>query len=195
MKNRRNVRSVGAIAIIVMAASVISLANVSDAESEISPELMAPFEYSSWEFLGSKVINSNKESQTILLTRAFGSMSKIQLRLKCHFIDIDIVMIHFKNGATQEVQLKPNDLGENFYIINVDGGSQIVKKITVWSKQKNHIDEKEPIDREFVAVWGVPTLYLKNTYREVHYQKVQYNTLDNLTKRQPLRSKKAVILD
>jgi len=83
MKNRRNVRSVGAIAIIVMAVSVISLANVSDAESEISPELMAPFEYSSWEFLGSKVVNTKNESQTILLSRAFGSMSKIHEKDYC----------------------------------------------------------------------------------------------------------------
>ncbi len=41
MKKLRNFRTVGAIAIIVMAASAISMANISDSETEVDPELLA----------------------------------------------------------------------------------------------------------------------------------------------------------
>jgi len=75
-----------------------------------------------------------------------------------------------------------------------------MKKITVWPKKKDYIDGKEANDKELVAVWGVPTYYLQNSYRDIRYRdiryrEVQYNTLDNLVKRQVPRNKKASILD
>ncbi len=182
MKNLRNFRTVGAIAIIIMAASAISMANTSDTETEVNPELSALFENTSWEFLGSRVINTKKESQTIRLSRGFGSMAKIQLRLRYNLVDIDYVVLHFKGGGTQEVELKPNVLGEKIYLIDVEGGSQRVRKITIFPNKNNRLNEDGFDNRELVEIWGVPASYLRSGYNEIYYPTVRYTTFGDLVK-------------
>lgn len=183
MKNLINFRTVGAIAIIIMAASAISMANNPDTETEINPELSALFENTSWEFLGSREVSTKKESQTIRLSRGFGSMAKIQLRLRYNLVDIDFVVLHFKGGGTQEVELKPNVLGEKIYLINVEGGSQKVRKITIFPNKNNHINEEGFDDKELVEIWGVPASYLRSGYNEIYYPTVRYDTFSDMIKR------------
>ena len=158
MKGRKSFRIAGAIAIIIMATSAISLANISDAESEVNPEVLAPSAFTSWTFLGSTVFGLDGDKKTIRLSRAYGKMAKIQLRLRFNQIEIDQVVLHFKGGGTQEVKLEPNILGERIYLVNVKDGAKKVRKITVTTSARD-TDIFE--DHEMVEVWGVPTSFLR----------------------------------
>jgi len=183
MKNLRNFRTAGAIAIIIMAASAISMANISETETEPNPKSLVPSELVSWTFLGSNGFSLGNDKRTIRLTRGFGKMAKIQLRLRFNSINIDSAELHFKNGETQKVELKPNVLGERIYLIDVEGGAQKIRKVTVWTSAKDNLEGYNE-DYDMVEVWGVTSRYLRSGYNEIRYPTVRYATFDDIVRRE-----------
>ncbi len=161
MKGRKSFRIAGAIAIIIMATSAISLANISDAESEVNPEVVAPSAVSDWIQLGAEGFGLDGDKKIIRLRRGLGKMAKIQLRLRFNQIEIDQVELHFKGGKSQKVKLEPNILGERIYLIDVEDGGQKVRKITVTTSAR---DTNLFEDYEWVEVWGITKASLRRRF-------------------------------
>ena len=186
MRNYRRFRSVGAIAIMIFAASVISMANTSDSDPDLeaNPELPALVSLTSWTFLGSREALGKKDSRTIRLSRGFGSMAKIQVRLRFNQIELHQAILHFKNGETQEVELKPNVLGEKIYLINVENGAQKVRKVTVKYSLNDSIENRAFGPLDIIEIWGVRSSYLRSGYNEGYYPVIRYDTFGDIIRRE-----------
>ena len=190
MRNQRNFRTVGAIAIIIFAASVVSMADTTEGETDVQPELAENFGNSLWEFLGTKVVDNRKDYQTVRLSKRFGTMAKIQLRSINNSIDIDFVKLHFKNGETQEVELRPDANGDKFYTIDVKGGARSVGKLTFYNKDINGKTRRFDNNLE---IWGVPTSNLTTVNNDQYYPKVRYDTYSNLVRREQYGRNESVV--
>lgn len=116
---RRRLRMFVAAAVVV-AASVTGLA----AQRARGP---------AWTLLGNRTVTDKKDHDTIIVTAARGSFNAIKLEVTGHAVDFQRVVIHFRNGEDQKLDLRNTiPAGGSSRDIDIEGANRIIKSIDFW---------------------------------------------------------------
>lgn len=110
----------------------------------------ATLENRPWELLGARKINYGLDRDEILVTRAEGIFSAVQLRVKRGPINMHKMAIHYGNGEVEEVELRENfRAGSASRVIDLPGNKRIIRKVVFWYDTKNISARKGVIE-----LWG-----------------------------------------
>ncbi len=103
-----------------------------------------------WELLGSRRINYQVDRDEILVTRAEGVFSAIQLRVKRSPINMHKLAVHYGNGEVDEIDLRESfRAGSSSRVIDLPGNKRIIKKVVMWYDTKNLAAGKGVVE-----LWG-----------------------------------------
>lgn len=103
-----------------------------------------------WELLGSRAVNYALDHDEIMVTRAEGVFSALQLRIKRSPINMHKMVVHYGNGETDEIDLRESyKAGASSRIIDLPGNRRVIRKVVLWYDTKNLAN-----DRGVVELWG-----------------------------------------
>ncbi|MCI4668148.1 MAG: hypothetical protein MRZ79_08300 [Bacteroidia bacterium] len=103
-----------------------------------------------WEQLGMKKVNYRVERDEIFVTAREGTFTAVKLRVLKAPINMRKMVIHYRNGSTQEVVLKKNFArGGESRVIDLKGGKRVIKKVVFWYDSKNYSRS-----RATIQLWG-----------------------------------------
>lgn len=103
-----------------------------------------------WELLGSRIINYGLDRDEILVTRAEGLFTAVQLRVKRSPINMHKLAIHYGNGEVDEIELRENFRpGTASRVIDLPGNKRVIKKVVLWYDTKNLA-----VGKGVVELWG-----------------------------------------
>ncbi|GAB4417197.1 MAG: hypothetical protein OHK0039_27250 [Bacteroidia bacterium] len=103
-----------------------------------------------WERLGIRVVNYAIDHDEILVTAYEGFFTALQIKVKGAPIDLMRCVVHYRNGETQEInvrQLIP--AGGQSRILDLPGNRRIITKVVFWYDTKNIARR-----RATVELWG-----------------------------------------
>jgi hypothetical protein len=103
-----------------------------------------------WELLGARKIDYKLDRDEIMVTRAEGAFTAIQLRIKRSPINMHKLAVHYGNGEVDEIELRETfRAGTESRVIDLPGNKRIIKKVVLWYDTKNLAN-----DRGVVELWG-----------------------------------------
>ncbi|MDX1913768.1 MAG: DUF2541 family protein [Saprospiraceae bacterium] len=103
-----------------------------------------------WEMLGARKINYGLDRDEIVVTRAEGVFTAVQLRVKRSPINMHKMAIHYGNGEVDEIELRENfRAGSQSRVIDLPGNRRIIKKVVFWYDTKNLA-----VGKGVVELWG-----------------------------------------
>ena len=103
-----------------------------------------------WDKLGTRKVNRSLDKDEIIVTGRDGLFSKVKLGVKRSGINMHKMVIHFRNGDKQNVQLRNNiPAGGSTRVIDLKGGKRVIKKVVFWYDTKGIINNKAVIE-----LWG-----------------------------------------
>jgi hypothetical protein len=86
-----------------------------------------------WTLLGSRTVTDRLDHDTVVVTGAKGSFNAIKLQVTGHAVDFQKVVVHFKNGDDQNVELRNTiPAGGSSRDIDIQGANRIITKIDFW---------------------------------------------------------------
>ena len=86
-----------------------------------------------WTLLGQRTVTDKHDRDTIVVTGARGSFNAIKLEVSVHAVDFQRVVIHFRNGEDQKVELRNTiPAGGSSRDIDIEGANRIIKSIDFW---------------------------------------------------------------
>lgn len=99
-----------------------------------------------WERLGSRKVDFGLDKDTIVVGAHEGAFTKLKIEVRGGSLNMHRMVVHFKNGDKQEVQLKHNFVkGNGSRIIDLKGNKRLIKKITFHYDTKNNSKKKATI--------------------------------------------------
>ena len=102
-----------------------------------------------WEKLGERKVDRQVDRDEIFVTAREGVFSKIKLIVRRSAINMHRCVVHFRNGGTQEVDIRNNiPAGGETRVIDIDGNRRIITKVVFW------YDTKGLQDKAVVELWG-----------------------------------------
>ncbi len=103
-----------------------------------------------WELLGARKINYGLDRDEIMVTRAEGVFSAVQLRIKRSPINMHKLAIHYGNGEVDEIDLRENfRAGSVSRVIDLPGNKRVIRKVVLWYDTKNLA-----VGKGVVELWG-----------------------------------------
>lgn len=103
-----------------------------------------------WEMLGMRKVNYGLDRDEIVVTRAEGVFTALQIRVKGSPINMHKVVVHFGNGETQEFELRENfRAGSISRVLDLPGNRRIIRKVVFLYDTKNLAGRKA-----VVQLWG-----------------------------------------
>ncbi|MBC7778233.1 MAG: DUF2541 family protein [Phycisphaerae bacterium] len=103
-----------------------------------------------WELLGARKINYGLDRDEIVVTRAEGVFTAVQLRIKRSPINMHKMSIHYGNGEVDEKDLRENfRAGSTSRIIDLPGNKRVIRKVVLWYDTKNLANGKGVVE-----LWG-----------------------------------------
>ena len=87
--------------------ALVALASMSFKMAE-TPATSLTADQDPWEMLGMRKVNYGLDRDEIVVTRAEGVFTALQIRVKGSPINMHKVVVHFGNGETQEFDLREN---------------------------------------------------------------------------------------
>lgn len=103
-----------------------------------------------WVDLGSRKVNFGLDRDVIEVTYAEGTFTAIKLEVTDGSLNMHRCVVHFKNGTSQEVELRHNfGKGSESRIIDLNGNKRFISKIEFWYDSKN-----AQMRRATLTVWG-----------------------------------------
>lgn len=103
-----------------------------------------------WELLGSRKIDYKLDRDEIMVTRAEGVFTAVQLRIKRSPINMHKLAIHYGNGEVDEIELRENfRAGSASRVIDLPGNRRVIRKVVLWYDTKNLSN-----DKGVVELWG-----------------------------------------
>ncbi|MBL7826028.1 MAG: DUF2541 family protein [Saprospiraceae bacterium] len=103
-----------------------------------------------WELLGQRKVNFAADRDEILVTRAEGLFTGLQLKVKRGPINMHRVVVHYGNGETQEIELRENfRAGSASRIIDLPGNKRVIRKVVLFYDTKNFAASKAVVE-----LWG-----------------------------------------
>lgn len=107
-------------------------------------------EFRPWEMLGARKINYGLDRDEIMVTRAEGVFTAVQLRIKRSPVNMHKMAIHYGNGEVDEIELRENfRAGSQSRVIDLPGNRRIIKKVVFWYDTKNLA-----VGKGVVELWG-----------------------------------------
>lgn len=86
-----------------------------------------------WDFLGQRTVSDRVDHDVIVVTGVEGRFSAIQLRVQRATVDFHKVVVHFRNGAPQEVELRNTiRAGEASRRIDLTGDDRVIQRVEFW---------------------------------------------------------------
>ncbi len=86
-----------------------------------------------WEMLGQRTVTDRVDHDVIVVTGAEGRFSAIQLRIQRAAVDFHKVVVHFRNGPSQEVELRNTiRAGEATRRIDLTGDDRVIQRVEFW---------------------------------------------------------------
>ena len=102
-----------------------------------------------WEKLGQRRVDRKVDRDEILVTAREGAFRKIKIIVRRSPINMHRCVIHFRNGDTQNVELRNNiPAGSATRVIDIEGNRRIITKVVFW------YDTKGLQDKAVVELWG-----------------------------------------
>lgn len=103
-----------------------------------------------WELLGARKINYGLDRDEIVVTRAEGVFTAIQLRIKRAPVNMHKLVVHYGNGETDEIELRNNfAAGSESRVIDLNGNRRVIKKVVFVYDTKNIAERKGVVE-----LWG-----------------------------------------
>jgi hypothetical protein len=86
-----------------------------------------------WTFLGQRQVNDRAERDVIVVTGHEGKFSAIQIRVQRASVDFHKVQVNFRNGGTQNVELRNTiRAGGESRRIDLEGDDRVIKSVEFW---------------------------------------------------------------
>ncbi len=90
-----------------------------------------------WELLGQRVVTDRADHDTIVVTAAKGTFTAVRFDVSGHAVDFHRVVIHFRNGDDQKVELRDTiRSGGSSRVIDIDGRDRVIRSIDFWYDAK-----------------------------------------------------------
>ncbi len=86
-----------------------------------------------WTFLGQQAVTDRLDHDAIVVTAAEGRFDAIQLRVLRAAVDFHKVVVHFRNGGHQEVELRQTiPAGGATRRIDLTGDDRVIQRVEFW---------------------------------------------------------------
>ncbi|GJM36024.1 MAG: hypothetical protein DHS20C18_50250 [Saprospiraceae bacterium] len=103
-----------------------------------------------WEKLGQRNVNYGLDRDEVYVTAREGRFTAIKLGVKRSGINMHRCVVHFRNGSSQEIDIRENiPAGGTTRVIDLTGPKRIISKVVFWYDTKNIAARKG-----VVALWG-----------------------------------------
>lgn len=89
-----------------------------------------------WVYLGQSHLDGVRDHDKIKIDKHYGRFNVLQIRVTGGAVEFDHVLIHFRNGAVEELSIRQlvHD-GQRTRPIVLPGGHRIVKNVEFWYSQ------------------------------------------------------------
>ena len=86
-----------------------------------------------WELLGARTVTDRADHDTVKVGGAKGDFTAIKIEVQRRAVHFQRVVIHFRNGGDQRVELRDSipANGES-RVIDVDGKDRVIRSIDFW---------------------------------------------------------------
>ena len=86
-----------------------------------------------WTFLGQRQVNDRAERDMIVVTGQEGKFSAVQIRVQRASVDFHKVQVNFRNGGTQNVEMRHTiRAGGESRRIDLEGDDRVIKSVEFW---------------------------------------------------------------
>jgi len=86
-----------------------------------------------WTLLGQRTVTDKADHDTIVVTAARGTFTAVKFEVQRHAVDFHRVVIHFRNGDDQKVELRNTiRAGGESRVIDIDGNDRVIRSIDFW---------------------------------------------------------------
>ena len=86
-----------------------------------------------WVLLGERSVTDRVDHDTIVVTGERGTFNAIRIDVSVHAVDFHKVVIHFRNGDDQNVELRDTiKAGGSSRVIDIDGANRVIRAIDFW---------------------------------------------------------------
>jgi hypothetical protein len=108
---------------------VLSLLALAWLAAEARPRRAEP----RWELLGERVVSDEADHDTILVTAAEGVFTSLRLRVFERPVEFRRVVVHFRNGEEQELELRSVvPAGGTTRAIDLAGNRRVIHSVEFW---------------------------------------------------------------
>ena len=103
-----------------------------------------------WEKLGQRQVNFKIDKDEIGVGKFEGFFTALQLKVKDGPVNMHKMVVHYRNGNSQEIELKKNfTAGSESRVIDLPGNKRVISKVVFWYDTKNFSDSKAAVE-----LWG-----------------------------------------
>jgi hypothetical protein len=90
-----------------------------------------------WTLLGSRNVTDRADHDTIVVTGAKGTFTAVKFEVQRHAVDFHRVVVHFGNGADQNLELRNTiPAGGETRVIDIEGTNRVIRSIDFWYDAK-----------------------------------------------------------
>lgn len=90
-----------------------------------------------WVVLGTRNVTDRADHDTVTVTGAKGNFTAIKIEVLRRAVDFQRVVIHFRNGDDQKVELRNSiPAGGESRVIDIDGRDRVIRSIDFWYDAK-----------------------------------------------------------
>jgi hypothetical protein len=97
-----------------------------------------------WIFLGDKHVDGHDDHDKISISSKEGTFRQLQIRVKLAPVVFQRVVVHFGNGADEELQFRDRiNAGGSTRALDLRGTDRVIKSVEFWY-EKAHWGERRP---------------------------------------------------
>ncbi|HEX3083934.1 MAG TPA: hypothetical protein VHP99_05395 [Pyrinomonadaceae bacterium] len=97
-----------------------------------------------WIFLGDKHVDGHDDHDKISISSKEGTFRQLQIRVKLAPVVFQRVVVHFGNGADEELQFRERiNAGGSTRALDLRGTDRVIKSVEFWY-EKAHWGERRP---------------------------------------------------
>ena len=109
-----------------------------------------PASAQAWEKLGQRKVNL-KADRDVISGRWDGWFKALQIKVREGSINMQKMVVYYRNGQTEDVPLKNNFTdGSESRIIDLPGRSRLIEKVVFWYESSGTAEGNKPV----VELWG-----------------------------------------
>lgn len=106
--------------------------------------LAATAQRGDWIHLGDKHVDGNSDHDKISIGTSKGKCRQLQIRVRVAPVDFQRVVVHFGNGADEELQFRERiNAGGQTRPLDLRGSDRVIKSVEFWY-EKAHWGERRP---------------------------------------------------